>query len=121
MTDDLWGFDESRIKNCFYTKLGGMNIAIADIVPYMRGYIITRINVPSQYRGQGYGRELLLQILEEADKHDLPLYLEVSPSGGLDYLDLVAWYTRHGFRQKMGIMVRPRASKKLRGTHAPTT
>lgn len=62
-----------------------------------RYYVITRINVMEQYRGQGYGTRILNMILEDADKEGKRLLLEPVPSGGLDQKELEAWYERHGF------------------------
>jgi len=60
-------------------------------------WIITRVNVPVRHRGQGYASELLKQITDDADREHVSLMLEVSPSDGLGYSQLVAWYRRHGF------------------------
>jgi GNAT superfamily N-acetyltransferase len=85
--------------------------AIADLVQYdlVPGWAITRINVPAEHRGHGVGSKLLRQILDEADREGVDLYLEVSPSDGLDFEQLSAWYARHGFkwsRKYPGLMYR---------------
>lgn len=79
--------------------------SIADLVcpgELTTGWTITRINVPFKHRGNGVARKLLKQITDDADSDICSLWLEVSPSDGLDYDQLVAWYVRHGFRFRHG-------------------
>lgn len=84
-------------------KLSGTRIAIADLVDYYgRGKIITRINVPAEFRGKGHGTALLKQIIEDADREKIALYLEIQSSDGLSYDELEAWYKRHGFKNWEG-------------------
>ncbi len=76
---------------------------IADLVKpgeLTPNWTITRINIPEQFRGNGYGTALLQRILDDADDDGVILQLEVSPSGPLNYLQLVRWYSRHGFRHR---------------------
>jgi predicted GNAT family N-acyltransferase len=70
---------------------------------YGIGKMITRINVPMMHHGEGHGTKVLAQILKDADAEKVNLYLEISPSDGLDYYQLEAWYLRHGFRHWMGV------------------
>lgn len=58
---------------------------------------IARINVPSVSRGQGLGSGLLREFLADVDAEGLTVVLEPLPSGGLDEVELVAWYRRYGF------------------------
>lgn len=72
------------MKPCYMVKLSGTRIAIADLVDYYgRGKIITRINVPAEFRGKGHGTALLKQIIEDADREKIALYLEIQSSDGL--------------------------------------
>jgi ribosomal protein S18 acetylase RimI-like enzyme len=71
-------------------------VAPGELTP---GWTITRINVPAPHRGKGHGSTMLKRILADADAKQATLYLEVSPSDGLDYEELFAWYTRHGFKR----------------------
>lgn len=76
--------------------------AIADLVTggeLFPGWTITRINVPREYRGKGVGTKLLNQIIAAADEAGNDLWLEIVPSGGLDFDELREWYARHGFRK----------------------
>ena len=64
---------------------------------------------PKQSRVQrkGHGTALLKQILSDADRESVDLYLEVSPSDGLSYDQLASWYKRHGFKElKLGLFKR---------------
>ena len=76
----------------------------------VRGRVISRINVPRENRGKGYGSQLLRQVLDIADQEKIRLYLEIAPSDGLNYEQLEAWYKRYGFvwhpRYPNSIMVR---------------
>lgn len=61
-------------------------------------WTITRINIPAEHRGHGYGSDLLRRILADADEEGVILALEVFPSGPLDYDVLEQWYGRYGFQ-----------------------
>ena len=74
--------------------------AIADLTDYYgQGLIITRINVPVAHRGKGHATALLQQILDDADKEGITLYLEIQASDGLNRDQLQDWYERHGFKE----------------------
>lgn len=81
---------------------GSLAAAIADTVMWPKEgskyCIITRINVMIKYRGEGYGTEILNQIIADADAEKVTLLLEPSASGGLSQAELVNWYERHGFK-----------------------
>ena len=97
------------MKTCFWQKLTEpTGLAIADLCDYYnKGMIITRINVPKEHRGKGIARALLQEILTEADKNKVKLYLEIQSSDGLTAEQLAAWYRRHGFKGNMiGVLVR---------------
>lgn len=87
------------MKTCYAVSLG-YKAAIADLVRYQGGMMITRINVPRDHRGKGHARKLLGRILADADKDGVALYLHVSASDGLTEQQLDAWYKRHGFVEK---------------------
>lgn len=87
------------MKTCY---LDMAHRAIADLVEpneLTPNWTITRINVPAEFRGNGYGTALLKLILADADSEGATLQLEVLSSGPLNYDELVAWYVRHGFQQ----------------------
>lgn len=100
------------MQTCYTIRLDALlpHIAIADLVApgeLMPYWTVTRINVPATYRGNGWGSQLLKAILNDADKEQVKLALEVSPSDGLGYGELVAWYRRYGFKSHAyGYMVR---------------
>lgn len=89
------------MKSCF---IDYDTRSIADVVKYhsdgatFSGYMITRINVPDQHRGKGLGSKLLKEICDAADAEGVMLWLEIMPSGPLDYDALEAWYKRYGFK-----------------------
>lgn len=95
------------MKTCYVIKEVW---AIADLVSpgeLMPHWTITRINVPVDHRGHGYGRQLLQMIIDDADQESITLALEPSPSDGLDYDQLVNWYARHDFVMgSLGYMIR---------------
>src|SRR5215207_9074918 len=99
------------MKTCYTIKLSNYKIAIADLHQpgeLFPGWTISRINVPPEFRGQGYGTKLLQMILDDADKEGLNLYLVASSSGAFTDRELEEWYTRHGFhiRDSYGTMRR---------------
>jgi ribosomal protein S18 acetylase RimI-like enzyme len=88
------------MKSSFYIKLPDGRIAVADLIHITNNhYVISRINVPIAWRGLGYGRKLLQQIIEEADAENTILTLGVYDSGGLTKRQLIAWYKRYGFKK----------------------
>lgn len=93
------------MKHAYTIKLSATRIAIADVCnidgdPY---YMVTRINVPQQFRGKGIGTRLLKQILDDADKEGVILVLWPQASDGLPTYILEEWYKRYGFKwEKMG-------------------
>jgi predicted GNAT family N-acyltransferase len=89
------------VKSCYVDY---EHRAIADICEFDGiGQVITRINVPISSRGQGVARRLLAQILKDADESKTTLFLEISPSDGLSFEQLKAWYARHGFERWKGL------------------
>ena len=60
--------------------------------------MINRINVPREFRGRGIASTLLKRILADADREGATVGLGISPSDGLSYKELKAWYERYGFR-----------------------
>lgn len=87
-----------EMPNCRIVKIYNTKIAIVDLIDYEDGKMITRINVPIAFRGKGIGSALLEEVLDDSRQFKVPLYLGISPSDGLDFNQLKAWYIRHGFR-----------------------
>jgi len=69
------------VKTQYAIRLGPHRAAVADVHPLGRCHWITRINVPREYRGRGYGTALLEQVLEDADREGVTLRLEINPYG----------------------------------------
>lgn len=86
-----------EVRNCF---VDNERWGIADLTNEMipGSWTITRINIPKEHRGKGYGTKLLEQIITEADACKETLTLEIMPSGDLNYTELEEWYFRHGFK-----------------------
>lgn len=80
-------------------RLAPHRTAVADVSNMGQFWEINRINVPSGFRGNGYGSELLRQVCEEADYENATLRLSINPYGDLSYADLQDWYERYGFVQ----------------------
>jgi len=92
------------MKTSFYRRIDDVSLAVADLCDYYSiGLIITRINVPAKHRNKGIGSALLKEITAAADASNTTLYLEIAPSGDLDYEQLEEWYKRHGFKPWKGI------------------
>lgn len=85
---------------------GSVRPAIADLTrldrdPDLWGpntWMLNRINVPHEARGRGHATNLLAMVLYDADAEGATVVLGPSPSDGLDFTALVAWYERHGFK-----------------------
>jgi len=86
------------MKTCYAKKLSSTKIAIADLSESEYGHmVINRINVPRDFRGLGHATALLQQIIIDAAREGVTLWLEISPSDGLGREALQAWYERYGF------------------------
>lgn len=106
-----------RLKTCYITRLSPVRIAILDCCDYYGlGYIITRINVPKDFRGAGHASALLRQCTDAADSEHVRLFLEISPSDGLNYEQLEQFYMRHGFRRWKGIYRRDPIARTANST-----
>ncbi len=98
-------------------------IAIADLMPFRKGYLLTRINVPREFRGNGIGTKLLKLILEDADRTCSIIYVHPSASEPEWQELLVAWYMKFGFRedaQREGELLRSPDPDSMRGEESGT-
>lgn len=106
------------MKTIYVVRITNYQIAIADLAPndHPKGpWRISRINVPAQWRGRGFGTELLKQILADADAEEVPLMLEPVATGGLTAHQLEKWYERHGFvKHPLGMFRQPKRSASPR-------
>ena len=106
-------FEPGMMPCSYHQILSPVALSVADLTTYRNGYVLNRINVPKAHRGQGRATWLLKRVLEVADKFDTTLWLIVSPSDGLGFSDLIAWYKRHDFVSvyaEPGLMMRSRPS-----------
>jgi GNAT superfamily N-acetyltransferase len=60
---------------------------------------VSRVNTPPEHRGKGAATQLMTEMLQEADRQGIELYLGIYPSGDLDVTQLRKWYERFGFTQ----------------------
>lgn len=94
------GLDYARLLSQ-YKRVGDVALAVLDCVETHPGVcMITRINTPAKFRGQGIASGLLKQTLALADRLGVVMTLSIHPSDGLDYDALDAWYRRHGFEPR---------------------
>lgn len=71
------------------------------------GWTLTDIVVDIRHQGKGYGRALMKEALDHADRAGLEVALVVAPVGGLPYEAVDAWYRRLGFTEDdIGMMRR---------------
>ena len=102
------------MKTCYVDYI---HRGIADLVKPLEltpWWTITRINIPAEHRGHGYGSDLLKRILADADDEGVTLALEVFPSGPLDYDALEQWYIRYGFcMSPLGYLLRRPATNLI--------
>lgn len=59
---------------------------------------------------------MLEEILRDADQLSTTIYLGVSPSDGLNFEELTAWYMRKGFKFNIGdtlLVYRPNGGKNV--------
>lgn len=100
------------MKTSFYERIeDSVHVLAADLIqmagdnllPYYGSagglYLLTRVNVPKEHRGEGLGSRLLKMVTDEADANEATLILEVVPSGPLSSAALQEWYERNGFRR----------------------
>lgn len=94
----------------------------ADTMPWSsaNAYLVTRIEVGAEHRGQGYGSALLRMLCADADEEAATLVLSVSgdgSAGAMSNHDLTRWYERYGFEDRGVAMVRdpriPQAGEQL--------
>lgn len=103
------------MRTCFVIKLSPVKIAIADLTFVDSKQYVTQINIPANFRGTGVGSKLLTEVVEEADRFSVDLYLGISPSDGLDFAALEAWYGRFGFvpyAEEAGLYIRKHHSNE---------
>lgn len=105
------------MRTCFIKKCSDTRLAILDVCPFNEedGLLVTRINVPVEFRGRGIASELLLECCRAADLHKKTLYLTIMPSGGLNFSQLEQFYMRYGFahwnemyRRLPGCLIQPK-------------
>ncbi len=65
---------------------------------------LVNIEVAEELRGRGIGSAALRKLTELADHFGVTL--DVEARGGLELIDDVAWYSRHGFEWRHGYMER---------------
>jgi GNAT superfamily N-acetyltransferase len=96
------------MKHCYAVEIpaGGKLtfVGIADLIRHPGGLLLTRINIPAQFRRQGHGNLLLKKVLDAADKDGVTLFLHVASYGTMTDEQLEAWYRRNGFIPRNALM-----------------
>lgn len=88
------------MKTCYTKQVAPHRIAILDLIKKSEySYIISRINVPENYRNLKHGSDLLDQCIKDADTENVTLSLYIYPSGSLNFTELKRWYERRNFIQ----------------------
>lgn len=85
------------MKRLYSIQISKRLRAVLALARHSDGWMIMRLNVPKQYRGKGYGRKLLQEVLDDSDKMGFKLYLAISAGDGLTFAELEQWYMRRGF------------------------
>lgn len=65
-------------------------------------YLLTRVEVAQNLRGQGLGSKMLDIVCQDADHHGVVLFLSVAPDetpGSLNHDQLMQWYESRGFQE----------------------
>lgn len=69
-----------------------------DVVGSDEYVLIEKIWVPAEQRGNGVGRKIMVEALEEIEKTGLTCKVAALPfDGGMEMADLVEWYESFGF------------------------
>jgi ribosomal protein S18 acetylase RimI-like enzyme len=68
-------------------------------VPSLCGWAIESIYVPPAQRRKGLAHDLLREVTRDADNDGITLFLSIQPdsSGGMNEVQLLLWFRRHGF------------------------
>lgn len=86
------------MPNCFVISQARAIADLTNIGEMVPGSMtITRVNVYKDFRGLGYGSQLLRMVCEEADSYQVMLSLEINAYGPLTREELADWYVRYGF------------------------
>lgn len=71
------------------------------------------IGVDKKNRGKGLASKALKELTDMADKHGIPMTLDVQSQGGLSAKQLYAWYGRHGFKRQPYLMQPEKLSESM--------
>lgn len=83
------------MKHMYYEK---DTFTVIHTMEMFDGVAVTGIGVGKAFRGQGSASRVLKEVIEDADREGVILYLSIEPDGtGLDEDQLRAWYARNGF------------------------
>ena len=89
----------AALSHSVYKRLGDHKAAALDLTRLPEGWLLTRVQVPHEYRGQGVARQMMAEVLDWADQHDYVLYVVPSPysDSPMNRDQLQEWYERCGF------------------------
>jgi GNAT superfamily N-acetyltransferase len=85
----------------FMMDFGSEGMVTLEVKPFEGKIRLSFITVPEEFRGKGLASKALRFLTDIADKHGVPISLDVSPQGegGFTKAQLFRWYERHGFRR----------------------
>ena len=92
--------------NSIYRKVGD-KVAVIDILEMATGsrktcknFLVTRVNVPKEFRRKGIGTEMLNELISDAEKEGVTLYIEPNPypDVSMTKVELVKFYKKFGFK-----------------------
>lgn len=102
------------MKDCYMGEIVDNHAPEVDLLPgYEMGLgessrVVSRVITPRRLRKQGRARDLMQEVLRDADAEGITLWLEINPYGEMNYEALEAWYKRLGFQwhDSINLMVR---------------
>lgn len=87
------------MKHKYVKRLNKGQSALIVVTSHGDGRMIDRINVPHAHREQGIASLLLYEVLADADREGVKLYLCISAGDGMTDKQLEEWYRRKGFEE----------------------
>lgn len=100
--DRIWQPEESQWR--FDLLVGGAHAGLAEVIVLDHDVRLADLWIRPAYRGRGFARHLLADVLAAMGDRDMTLsaepfeYPDQPPGPALTGGQLAAWYARHGFQ-----------------------